>query len=72
MQLKSKLSITLLSALLTISCAKKEIQYQDPLITNRDTTVVPGDDFFHYANGGWFKKNPIPSSESSKIGRAHV
>jgi putative endopeptidase len=48
-----------------ISCNKKEIQYEDPLITNRDTTVVPGDDFFHFANGGWFKKHPIPNSENS-------
>ena len=55
----------MLSALFVISCSKKEIQYEDPLLTNRDTTVNPGDDFFHYANGGWFKKNPIPSTESS-------
>ncbi|MGV3697463.1 M13 family metallopeptidase [Flavobacterium sp.] len=65
MQLKTKLTISMLSALLAISCGKKEVQHEDPLITNRDTTVVPGDDFFHYANGGWFKKHPIPSSESS-------
>lgn len=65
MQLKTKLTITTLAALLVISCNKKEIQYEDPLVTNRDTTVVPGDDFFHYANGNWFKKHPIPSSESS-------
>lgn len=65
MQLKTKLTISLITALVAISCNKKEIQYEDPLITNRDTTVVPGDDFFHYANGTWFKKHPIPNSESS-------
>ncbi len=65
MQLKTRLTISVLTAALAISCNKKEIQYEDPLITNRDTTVVPGDDFFHYANGGWFQKHPIPSSESS-------
>jgi putative endopeptidase len=37
----------------------------DPLAVNRDTTVKPGDDFFHYANGTWFKQHPIPASESS-------
>ncbi|HTJ51794.1 MAG TPA: M13 family metallopeptidase [Cyclobacteriaceae bacterium] len=37
----------------------------DPLVTNRDTTVNPGVDFFSYANGGWFQKNAIPASESS-------
>ncbi len=30
-----------------------------------DTTVVPGDDFFAYANGTWIKNNPIPASESN-------
>ena len=65
MQLRNKLIISMLSALFAISCSKKEIQYEDPLLTNRDTTVNPGDDFFHYANGSWFKKHPIPSTESS-------
>ena len=51
MQFKTKLTVCMLSALFVISCNKKEIQYEDPLITNRDSTVVPGDDFFHYANG---------------------
>lgn len=37
----------------------------DPLVVNRDTTVRPGDDFFRYANGGWFNRNPIPASENS-------
>ena len=65
MQLKNKLTLSMLSALFFLSCSKKEIQYEDPLLTNRDTTVNPGDDFFHYANGGWFAKHPIPSTESS-------
>ncbi len=65
MQLKNKLTISVLSALLIISCNKKEVYFEDPLITNRDTTINPGDDFFHYANGGWFKKYEIPSTESS-------
>jgi len=34
----------------------------DPIYTDRDTTVKPGDDFFNYANGGWLKKNPIPAA----------
>ncbi|HVV39205.1 MAG TPA: M13 family metallopeptidase [Candidatus Paceibacterota bacterium] len=29
-----------------------------------DTVVRPQDDFYHYANGGWLKKNKIPDSES--------
>jgi putative endopeptidase len=51
--------------LLFASCNKKEITFSDPLITNRDTTLNPGDNFFYYANGGWFKRNPIPSTEKS-------
>src|SRR3989344_2500994 len=26
--------------------------------------VRPQDDFYHYANGGWIKRNPIPADES--------
>jgi putative endopeptidase len=36
----------------------------------RDTTVLPGNDFFQYANGTWIQKHPIPASESNwSIGR---
>lgn len=55
----------LISALTILSCNQKETDFIDPLITNRDTTVNPSDDFFMYANGGWFKRNPIPASERS-------
>lgn len=52
-------------ALSIVGCAKKEAPFVDPLLTNRDTTVNPSQDFFSYANGGWFKNHPIPSSEKS-------
>src|SRR6478672_5825740 len=29
-----------------------------------DTSVAPGDDFFSFANGGWFKSTPIPADRS--------
>src|SRR5690242_3103662 len=38
---------------------------QDILVSDMDTSVNPGDDFFAYANGGWLKRNPIPASESA-------
>jgi putative endopeptidase len=37
----------------------------DPLASQRDTLVKPGNDFWNYACGGWFRANPIPPSESS-------
>jgi putative endopeptidase len=59
-----KLSILLIAALF-ISCAhntKKE-QTSDALVSHIDSTVKPGDDFFLFANGKWFKEHPIPASE---------
>lgn len=37
----------------------------DPLVSHIDKSVKPGVDFFQYANGNWFKANPIPPSEQS-------
>jgi putative endopeptidase len=36
----------------------------DALVSHIDSTVKPGDDFFLFANGKWFKQNPIPASEA--------
>lgn len=49
-----------------ISCqptAKSDTK--DALTAHIDTTFKPGDDFFDYANGKWFKENPIAASEQS-------
>jgi putative endopeptidase len=37
----------------------------DFLTSNMDLSVDPGKDFFDYANGGWFARNPIPASEAN-------
>jgi len=37
----------------------------DPLTDHIDSSVSPAADFFSFANGKWFKDNPIPPSESS-------
>ncbi|MEN2403129.1 M13 family metallopeptidase [Flavobacterium sp. MC2016-06] len=58
-------SILILSIAAFSSCNKKETTFSDPLVTNRDTTVNPAEDFFNYANNGWFKKNPILNTDSS-------
>ncbi len=65
MKLLQRLSLITLATLTIVSCNKKETAFVDPLLTNRDTTINPSDDFFNYANGGWFKNHPIPSSERS-------
>lgn len=65
MKIIQKITILALIAVTIASCNKKETAYNDPLLTHQDTTINPSDDFFHYANGGWFKNNPIPSSENS-------
>jgi putative endopeptidase len=57
----------LVLATIIISCtntAKKE-QTTDPLVSHIDSTVKPGDDFFLFANGKWFKEHPIPASEQN-------
>ena len=60
-----KSMLFLLLTTLFIGCNKKEVAFIDPLLTNRDTLINPSEDFFNYANGGWFKRNPIKSTEKS-------
>lgn len=59
------------SALLLTACAENSNQSKqttesssDPLTEHIDSTVSPAEDFFSFANGRWFKENPIPASES--------
>lgn len=58
-------AVALLSA--TCSQQKKEEPAMETKkfdIANLDTTVVPGDDFYKFATGGWAKANPIPDEYS--------
>lgn len=50
-----------------ISCSQNAARSseKDALASHIDSAVKPGDDFFMYANGKWFKQNPIPASEQS-------
>ncbi|HLN72573.1 MAG TPA: M13 family metallopeptidase [Prolixibacteraceae bacterium] len=57
-------SITLLGIAFSCNPTTKK-QGIDPLVSHIDSTVKPGDDFFDYANGKWFKQNPIKASEQS-------
>lgn len=51
---------------ITFACNKPDkLSGPDPLAAHIDSTVKPGDDFFLFANGKWFRQHPIPASEQS-------
>ena len=64
-----KLFITMFAIFAVIaifSCKQKKGSCEkDALVSHIDSTVKAGTDFFLYANGKWFKQNPIPASETS-------
>lgn len=37
---------------------------KDNLAVNIDSSASPRDDFFQFANGAWFKRNPIPDDQA--------
>jgi putative endopeptidase len=50
------------------SCTQKNkeaAQMPDPLASHIDSTLNAGDNFWRYANNGWFKQHPIIASENS-------
>ena len=51
-------------ALLTAAIAPAQTPTHGISITNMDTAVHPGDDFFRYANGGFIANTPIPPDRS--------
>ncbi len=70
MKLKPSIIVTLiLTGIIVTSCMNKKVQKANLAIdpANMDTTVNPGDDFFHYVNGGWIEANPI-GDEYSQYG----
>lgn len=57
---------TVAFCVLMLSCqSRRDPRKPDELVAHIDSTVPPGKDFFLYANGKWFKENPIPPSEQS-------
>ncbi len=59
--------VLLLVLILGFACkpGKKSASGPDAMASHIDSTINPADDFFLYANGKWFKNNPIPASEQS-------
>jgi putative endopeptidase len=41
-----------------------------PFADNIDRSINPGDDFYHYANGGWLKTATIPAGQATFDNRA--
>ena len=68
---KSALAGCVFSLLLLASVAAQKHSSQPQThgiqIANMDTSVVPGDDFYLYANGAWIKRTEIPP-DRSRIG----
>jgi putative endopeptidase len=58
-------SLAAIVALCAISSCNqsKDTGNSDALVSHIDSTINPGSDFFLFANGKWFKQNPIPASE---------
>ena len=58
--------IPILTVIVISSCRHSQKEpVTDALASHIDSAIKPGDDFFLYANGKWFRQNPIPASEQS-------
>jgi putative endopeptidase len=59
------IAVLALSASFSFSQSQNETRVPDALAIHIDSTVRSCDDFFLFANGKWFKENPIPPSEQN-------
>lgn len=59
------IAVALVFSAFKISNTKTENTFGDPIMEHIDRSFSPGQNFFLFANNTWFKKNPIPASESS-------
>ena len=59
-----RLLLFIIAPALLWSCSNRPAQ-QSVCLADMDTTVMPQDDFFRYANGGWLDRNPIPADKGS-------
>jgi len=57
-------TIAIISMILTTSC-QQQVDTKITLdVSQIDTTFDPAEDFYHFANNGWMKSNPLPDDES--------
>ncbi len=62
---KAFICLTVVTAATSCKQGKLSSEKGDALIAHIDSTEKAGDDFFQFANGKWFKQNPIPASKQS-------
>ena len=60
--MKRKILLLGLAMAFTGTFAQTPVSGIDP--SNLDTSVRPGDDFYHYAAGGWLKSHPLDAEHS--------
>ncbi len=63
--LTTSLSVVLFACSPTEQKKDKALAVNDPISEHIDSSISPKEDFFKYANNTWFKKHPIPASESN-------
>jgi len=69
--MKIKTMITFASVSALMACTSSNTPKTGIDLTNLDTTVAVGEDFYQYACGGWMEKNPLPAAYSN-YGSFHV
>lgn len=57
--------IILMSLAFAATGAFAQAQHSGIDLNNLDTSIKPGDDFYHYAAGGWLKSHPLDAEHSS-------
>jgi len=58
-----KITIAFVLFMLLFNCEKQKEERAINL-SNMDTTVNPGDNFYQYVNANWLKNNPVPEDKS--------
>ena len=64
------IAVCTLTFALGAALARQNVSDAHDIAQDMDRSVRPGDDFYHYANGGWLKTSTIPAGQTSYDTRA--